>query len=116
MTSRPRKGMRNGRPRGLVAAFGPVMNDAPPQPTALPRGGTAPPLAVDLEALLASDPLWERVIQLLRRRPWLLLALPFWALLGRARLEQAVAKRVPHDAAHLPYRRELLDFLREAAG
>jgi 4-hydroxybenzoate polyprenyltransferase len=95
------------------------MKDAPSQPLGSPAvtgpEGHARPLCVDLRALLASDPLWEQVILLLRRRPWLIVALPLWTLLGRARLERSVAKRLPLDVAHLPYRRELLDLLRTSA-
>jgi 4-hydroxybenzoate polyprenyltransferase len=91
------------------------MKDAPPQPLALEPEVLARPLCVELGALLSSDPLGEQVITLLRKRPWLTLALPLWGAGGRAGLERAVAPRVPLDVPHLPYRRDLVDFLRTAA-
>jgi 4-hydroxybenzoate polyprenyltransferase len=89
----------------------PLASNELSHPEALSR-----PLAVALDgALVQTDTIWERVIQLLRRRPWLIFLLPFWALAGRARLDRIVDKRVPVDAAHLPYRKTLVDFLRDSA-
>jgi 4-hydroxybenzoate polyprenyltransferase/phosphoserine phosphatase len=76
----------------------------------------ARPLCVNLErTILVTDTLWESVLLLLRRAPWLVFALPFWMLRGRARFKRAVAERVSLDASALPYRVDLVEALRAAA-
>lgn len=71
------------------------------------------PLCVDLDGTLVStDTLWECVLWLFRRRPWLLLVAPFWLLGGRATFKQRVAERAVLDPAALPYREDLLQALR----
>jgi len=77
----------------------------------------ARPLCVDLDGtLVRTDTLWESVLLLLRRRPWLVLLLPTWMLRGRARFKRAVAERVSLDPGSLPYRTELVEMLRVSAG
>jgi len=49
---------------------------------------------------------------LLRQEPLALFALPIWLIKGRAHLKREIAQRVQLDAALLPYRTELLDYLR----
>jgi 4-hydroxybenzoate polyprenyltransferase/phosphoserine phosphatase len=72
------------------------------------------PLYVDLDGtLVATDTLWESLLALLRERPLLALATPFWLLSGRARFKRRLAERVVPDAASLPYREELVAFLVE---
>lgn len=80
------------------------------EPDALGR-----PLCVDLDGtLVTSDTLSEAMLLLLKQRPLLSLLLPFWLLLGRARFKQHIASNVQLDAASLPYRRKLVDALRES--
>ena len=70
------------------------------------------PLCVDLDGTLVStDTLWECVLWLFRRRPWLLLLAPFWLLAGKASFKRRVAVRVTLDPASLPYRQDLLEAL-----
>jgi 4-hydroxybenzoate polyprenyltransferase len=72
------------------------------------------PLCVSLDgALVRADLLWERVLFLVRKRPRLIFVLPLWMLGGRARMERAVTERNAFDAATLPYRSELVEWLRE---
>lgn len=72
------------------------------------------PLCVDLDGtLIATDLLWEVVLELLRTRPALALRLPFWVLAGRARFKRRVAELVELDVASLPYRPDVLAYLRE---
>ncbi len=84
----------------------------------LPGGevaGEALPLCVDLDGtLVATDTLWEGIIALIRKQPQLLLALPFWLIGGRARFKAELVRRARADATALPYREELLDYLRDA--
>jgi hypothetical protein len=69
----------------------------------------APPLCVDLDGtLIRTDLLWESVVSALRHCPWLLLAIPFRLLRGRAFLKQELARRVSIDVASLPYNPELM--------
>src|SRR3954471_21440657 len=71
------------------------------------------PLCVDLDGtLVGTDTLWESVVALLRRRPWLVLWTPFWLLGGRASFKRKVAAQISLDPAALPYREALVDALR----
>jgi 4-hydroxybenzoate polyprenyltransferase/phosphoserine phosphatase len=71
------------------------------------------PLCVDLDGtLIRSDVLWESLMQLIKRSPLFVFALPFWWLRGRAHLKRQIASRVELDATVFPYRREFLEFLR----
>ena len=81
---------------------------------AAPQDASTRPLCIDLDGtLLRSDLLLESTLALLARRPWLLLALPFWLLGGKARLKRAIAARVAIDPAQLPYDERVLALLRE---
>jgi phosphoserine phosphatase len=71
------------------------------------------PLCVDLDGtLIRTDMLIETLVLFLKRKPWGVALLPFWALQGRAVVKHRLAERVQFDAARLPYRTEFLDFLR----
>lgn len=80
---------------------------------------TRAPLYVDLDGtLIATDTLWESLCLLVRRDPLRMLALPVWALAGKAALKARIAERVCPDAALLPYRAEVVERVRaeRAAG
>jgi 4-hydroxybenzoate polyprenyltransferase/phosphoserine phosphatase len=80
-----------------------------------PVSGTAPSLCVDLDGtLIATDLLWESVLLLIRHQPVLILWLPIWLLRGKAHLKAQLASRVRPDASVLPYRADVLDYVREA--
>ncbi len=84
-------------------------------PQHIDSGDVGLPLAVDLDGtLVATDTLWESTLALLRERPLRALALPLWVLGGRARFKSELAARARPDAAALPYRQEVLAYLREA--
>ncbi|NQW12175.1 MAG: UbiA family prenyltransferase [Alphaproteobacteria bacterium] len=52
-----------------------------------------PPLCVDLDGtLIRKDLLYESLLAALRRRPWILFAIPFWLLAGRAVLKRRLAE------------------------
>ncbi len=77
---------------------------------------TSVPLCVDLDgSLVLSDTLTELFILLIKRKPWLIFVLPFWLLKGKAGFKETIAQRVKLDASSLPYRTELVDWLREEA-
>lgn len=71
------------------------------------------PLCVDLDGtLLAGDTLHEGLIELVKRAPQKLLSLPAWLLQGKAAFKHHVAEATGIDAAALPYRRDVLEWLR----
>ena len=72
-----------------------------------------PPLAVDLDGtLVATDTLIESALSLIRQRPWSILLFAVWLVRGKAVLKSEIAKRFTPDAGSLPYRRDLVDYLR----
>jgi 4-hydroxybenzoate polyprenyltransferase/phosphoserine phosphatase len=80
---------------------------------------TKRPLCVDLDGtLVKSDTFVDSLMVLARRHPMAFLRVPLWALKGKAHVKSRVASLVTLDAAHLPYNRPLLDYLRDehAAG
>jgi 4-hydroxybenzoate polyprenyltransferase len=73
-----------------------------------------PPLVVDLDGtLVKSDLLLESILALLRKQPLYAFLLPIWMLRGIAWFKQAVSRRVVLDPGLLPWRNDLIDYLRE---
>jgi 4-hydroxybenzoate polyprenyltransferase/phosphoserine phosphatase len=73
-----------------------------------------PALCVDLDGtLVKSDTLVDSALALARYHPALLLRLPGWLLEGKAALKRHITSAVSLDVAHLPYNRELLQFLEQ---
>ena len=71
------------------------------------------PLAVDLDGtLVATDTLFESALALIRQKPWAILLFLVWLSRGRAVLKAEIAKRVTPHAESLPYRRDLVEYLR----
>jgi 4-hydroxybenzoate polyprenyltransferase len=71
-------------------------------------------LCVDLDgSLIATDLLWESFLAVLRARPWAVLAVPGWLLRGRAYLKRRLASEAALDVGTLPFRDEVLGFLRQ---
>jgi len=74
-------------------------------------------LFVDLDGtLIASDLLWEAFFRALKQKPWIALLAPLWLLRGRAALKQGIAQHATPDPASLPYRDDVLGYLRERKG
>lgn len=76
-------------------------------------------LAVDLDGtLLRSDLMWEGLVRVALRRPWMLLSIAVALAGGRAAFKSRIAEAAPLDPAALPWRPELLAWLRteRAAG
>jgi len=72
------------------------------------------PLCVDLDGtLIATDALWESLLLLVKMKPLSLFALPFWLLKGKAYFKRQLALRVKLNPASLPYRENVLSFLKE---
>ena len=73
------------------------------------------PVVADLDGtLITGDLAWEGLFQMLRQRPWLLFMVPFWMLIGRARLKHEIAERVELDAQSLLYRKSVIELLTAA--
>ena len=73
----------------------------------------SPPLCVDLDdTLLKTDLLYETLILLLKRSPFALAAFPYWLTKGRAFLKRQVALRVRPEVSRLPFREDVVVFLR----
>jgi len=79
-----------------------------------PSSTQLPPLCVDLDGtLVATDTLWESVLLLLREKPWLSFWFPVWLFYGRAYLKHQIAQHVKLNVTTLPYREEVLEFLKK---
>ena len=71
-------------------------------------------LCIDLDGtLVKSDTLVDSALALARYRPEMLLRIPGWLLQGKAALKQHITSAVSLDVAHLPYNRELLQYLEQ---
>ncbi len=72
------------------------------------------PLCVDLDGtLVKSDTLVDSTLALARQHPSRLLMLPRWLGEGKAALKRHITSSVQLDVVHLPYNRELLQFLEQ---
>lgn len=73
-----------------------------------------PALCVDLDGtLVKSDTLVDSTLALARYRPSMLLKIPGWLFQGKAALKRNITASVSLDVAHLPYNRELLQYLEQ---
>lgn len=69
-------------------------------------------ICVDLDGtLIATDLIWESVLELTRSHPLMLLLLPFWLLRGRAYLKQRLSEVVSINPQSLPYRSDVLQLI-----
>jgi 4-hydroxybenzoate polyprenyltransferase len=83
--------------------------------SALPFSNTVP-LCVDLDGtLIRSDTLWEGFWSALRSHPLACLWSCFSLLVSRAQFKRNIARLAIAETAHLPYREEVLAFLRSEA-
>ncbi|MEE9315405.1 MAG: UbiA family prenyltransferase [Rhizobiaceae bacterium] len=71
------------------------------------------PICVDLDGtLIKSDMLHEAIFMLVRMNLFYIFLLPLWWLKGKAHLKAEIAKRVMPDVRGLPYRKELIEWLK----
>ena len=86
--------------------------------SAAPRPHVDSPLYVDMDGtLLLTDTLHQCITVLVRHRPWLALLLPLWLCRGKAYLKARTAAVLEKhallpDPAFLPWRADLLEYLR----
>jgi 4-hydroxybenzoate polyprenyltransferase len=88
-------------------------------PSSAEQSTQLPPLVVDLDGtLVKTDLLVESLLVLLKQKPYCVLQMPVWLLRGKAYFKQQISKRITLDVAALPYRDDLLTYLRaqRAAG
>ncbi|MCV0440843.1 MAG: UbiA family prenyltransferase [Hydrogenophaga sp.] len=72
-------------------------------------------LCVDLDGtLIRTDLTFESLLAALKLRPWLVLLLPWWLLLGRSHLKHQLAQWGQIDVSVLPYRSEVIDLIQSA--
>lgn len=72
-----------------------------------------PVLCVDVDGtLLRTDLLFESFLYLVKQKPWLLLAAPFWLIHGKAYLKQQLARRTSLASVQFPLDQKLLQFLK----
>lgn len=85
-----------------------------PDVNALASAAEMVPLVVDLDGtLIRSDLLFESALGAVRRKPLNLLRLPYWLGQGAPALKHHLAEESRLDISTLPYREELLDYLRQ---
>lgn len=71
-------------------------------------------LCVDLDGtLINGDILFESALSLFSKNPFYIFLMIFWLLKGKAVLKQEIARRVDIDAARLPYRSEIIEYLKD---
>ena len=71
------------------------------------------PLVVNLDGTLTpTDTLYESLIQIIKQSPLSLFQLPLSLLKGKAAFKDAIAAHTDIDPSQLPYRQDLLDYLR----
>jgi 4-hydroxybenzoate polyprenyltransferase/phosphoserine phosphatase len=83
----------------------------PPSPLDI---ATLPALCVDLDGtLVKSDTLHDSALAVARHHPRALVNIPGWLAQGKAALKRHLANTIQLDIAHLPYNRELLQYLEQ---
>jgi 4-hydroxybenzoate polyprenyltransferase/phosphoserine phosphatase len=71
-------------------------------------------LCVDLDGtLIKSDTLVDSTLAIARHQPAVLLRIPGWLAQGKAALKQHIVNAIQLDVNHLPYNRELLQYLEQ---
>jgi 4-hydroxybenzoate polyprenyltransferase len=74
------------------------------------------PLFVDLDGtLIKTDLLIESAFFLLKKQPWMLLAMLYWLVFGKARLKEEIALRSVLDFNVLPLQKQFVEFLHNEA-
>ncbi|RMG39203.1 MAG: UbiA family prenyltransferase [Methanobacteriota archaeon] len=72
------------------------------------------PLCVDLDGtIIRTDVLWESLLLLIKSNIFSIVLLLAWLFKGKAYLKRRIAERVHVDVCSLPYRDELLKYLRQ---
>jgi 4-hydroxybenzoate polyprenyltransferase/phosphoserine phosphatase len=81
-----------------------------------PNGSLKTPniLCVDLDgSLIATDTLWESILLLIKNDPKSIIRMPLWLFKGKAFFKDQIAHRVSPNPKCLPYREEVLQFIKQ---
>ncbi len=71
------------------------------------------PLLVDLDGtLIATDSLVESILSLVKLRPWLVLHILYWRILGKTHLKRKIFEHSSPDIDLIPVRNEVLKFVK----
>lgn len=71
------------------------------------------PLCIDCDGtLLRTDLLHESAVRVLLRKPWMIFSCLVWLIRGRAYMKQRLAEMADIDTASLPFREELVDYIK----
>ncbi|MCX6155547.1 MAG: UbiA family prenyltransferase [Candidatus Kapabacteria bacterium] len=71
------------------------------------------PLCVDLDGtIISSDCLFESLLILLKSNIFYIVPIIYWLIHGRASLKSEIAKRISFNPTLLPYRKDLIDYIR----
>ena len=74
------------------------------------------PLFVDIDGtLIKTDLLIESAFFLLKKQPWIVLAMLYWLAFGKAHLKEEIAKRSVLDFSVLPLQKDFVEFLNNEA-
>ena len=73
------------------------------------------PLCIDLDGtLITTDTLWEGLVAVLIRQPWLIFSVIAWAISGKAVLKREIAARYHNKGEDWPYRAEVIERIKLA--
>lgn len=71
------------------------------------------PLCIDCDGtLLRTDLLHESLVRVLLRKPWMIFSCLLWLTRGRAYMKERLGQMADIDAGSLPFREELVDFIK----
>ena len=71
-------------------------------------------LFVDLDGtLVATDVLWEAFMRVVKAQPWVVFVMPLWLLRGRAALKREMSARAAVEPASLPYRDDVVAYIKQ---
>jgi len=72
------------------------------------------PLVVDLDGtLIRTDLLYETFVRAFFAKPWIILLIPFWLMLGRVQLKKRIFRAGGLEPSDVPLNDELIDYLGE---
>lgn len=75
------------------------------------------PLVVDLDGTLTKvDTLWESVLLLIKKKPYIIFILPLWLLRGKVVFKHKIINQVLVDVSVLPYNVEVIDIIKQNRG
>jgi len=72
------------------------------------------PLCVDLDGtIISTDTLLESILLAGKQKPYIFILFPFWLMKGRAYLKKKISEHAIPDVSLLPYKENVLNFIKE---